>query len=288
MAELYRQLAADLLASEKPKKLSADELEQYDLLLEEQATPFEEQAIKMHEANTVHARDGIYDDGVRASFAALAKLLPGRYGKTEAVGTWTRSLVLVQKPLPAPEVVAPAAAAPAAPAAAAPLAPAAEPAPRLAAQFDSALKQAEAGQGTDAELEFKQLMEAAPELGGAAYNLGVQLRAAGRLEEAEQAFATAVARAPRSAMALTELGLTQRLRGNFKGAVESYTRALSVDPDYAPAHRNLGIVQDVYLGDPGAAIESFERYKALTGEDRPVTGWIADVRQRAGKAGATP
>jgi lipoprotein NlpI len=89
-------------------------------------------------------------------------------------------------------------------------------------------------------------------------------------------------------MALTELGVTQRQGGNFKGAVDSYTRALSVDPDYAPAHRNLGIVQDVYLGNPGAAIESFERYKALTGEDRPVTGWIADVRQRSGKAGATP
>ncbi len=49
-----------------------------------------------------------------------------------------------------------------------------------------------AGQGVDAELEFKQLMEAAPDQGGAAYNLGVQLRAAGRLEEAEKAFATAV------------------------------------------------------------------------------------------------
>jgi tetratricopeptide (TPR) repeat protein len=153
-------------------------------------------------------------------------------------------------------------------------------------QFNSAVKQAEAGQGVEAELEFKQLMEAAPELGGAAYNLGVQLRAAGRLDEAEQAFAAAVSRAPRSTMALTELGLTQRQRGNFKAAVESYTLALSVDPDYAPAHRNLGIVRDVYLGDPGAAIENFERYKALTGEDRPVTGWIADVRQRSGKAGA--
>jgi cellulose synthase operon protein C len=283
MAELYRQLASDLLASEKPRKLSADELEQYDLLLEEQATPFEEQAIKMHEANTVHARDGIYDDGVRASYAALAKLLPGRYGKTEAVGTWTNSLVLPQKQSPAPEAVAPVAGAAATPAPAAVAAPAG-PSARLVSQFDSAVKQALAGQGVEAELEFKQLMEAAPDQGGAAYNLGIQMRSAGRFEEAEKAFTTAVDRAPRSAMALTELGVTQRQRGNFKGAVDSYSRALSVDPDYAPAHRNLGIVRDVYLGDPGAAIESFERYKALTGEDRPVTGWIADVRQRSGKS----
>lgn len=287
MADLYRQLAADLLASERPKNLSADELEQYGLLLEEQATPFEEEAIKMHEANVVHARDGIYDDGVKSSFAALAKLLPARYGKTEMVGSWTRSLVLPLVQLPAPVAVqgeGAAAAAPAAPTPAAP--PAIEPAPRLVAQFDRALKQAEAGQTVDAELEFKQLMEAAPDLGGAAYNLGVLLRAAGRLEEAEKAFAAAVSRVPRSAMALTDLGVTQRQRGNFTAAAESYTHALAVDPDYAPAHRNLGVVRDMYLGDPGASIESFERYKALTGEDRPVTSWIADVRQRSGKAGA--
>ena len=45
MAELYRTLARDLMASERPKKLSAEEREQYDALLEEQAFPFEEQAI---------------------------------------------------------------------------------------------------------------------------------------------------------------------------------------------------------------------------------------------------
>ena len=97
---------SDLLASERPKKLSADEREQYDALLEEQAKPFEEQAIAIHEADAVRARDGVYDDGVRASYQALAEILPGRYGKTEAVGTWTNSLVLPQK-LPAAETAAP-------------------------------------------------------------------------------------------------------------------------------------------------------------------------------------
>jgi hypothetical protein len=36
------------MASERPKSLKGEELEQYDLLLEEQATPFEEQSIKLH------------------------------------------------------------------------------------------------------------------------------------------------------------------------------------------------------------------------------------------------
>ncbi len=34
------------------------------------------------------------------------------------------------------------------------------------------------------------------------------------------------------------------------------------------------------------ALQPLEQYKTVTGEDRPVTGWIADVKQRAGKRGA--
>jgi cellulose synthase operon protein C len=82
-AELYRQLGKDLMSSERPKNLSKDELEQYDVLLEEQAFPFEEKAIKLHELNTARAKDGTYDEWVQKSFAALAQLNPGRYGKVE-------------------------------------------------------------------------------------------------------------------------------------------------------------------------------------------------------------
>jgi tetratricopeptide (TPR) repeat protein len=286
MAELYRQLAVDLMASERPKNLNKDELEQYDLLLEEQATPFEEQAIKLHEANAARAQDGIYDAGVKGSYAALAKLMPARFGKTELLGSWLTTAVL---PDAAPVIATdPAAAVPNAavvPAAtpAAPAIPA-----RLAAQFTRAVQQAQAGQLADAELEFRQLSEAVPESGAASYNLGVLLRDANRLEDAEAAFSTAATRQPHSAQALTDLGVVQRQRGKFQDAVQSYSRALSADAAFAPALRNLAIVQDVYLGNPAAAIDGYERYKALTGEDRPVTSWIADVKQRAGKAGNSP
>jgi tetratricopeptide (TPR) repeat protein len=84
-AELYRTLAKDLMESERPKTLKGEELEQYNLLLEEQVFPFEEQAIEVHELNAARAKEGVYDDGVRASFKALAELKPARYGKTELV-----------------------------------------------------------------------------------------------------------------------------------------------------------------------------------------------------------
>ncbi len=82
-AELYRTLAKDVMASERPKSLTSDALEQYNTLLEEQVYPFEEQAIKIHELNTARAKEGVYDESVRKSYQALAELKPGRYGKTE-------------------------------------------------------------------------------------------------------------------------------------------------------------------------------------------------------------
>ena len=82
-AELYRRLGKDVMDSERPKHLNKDEQEQYESLLEDQSFPFEEQAIRIHEINAARARDGVYDDGVKKSFAALAELTPGRYGKTE-------------------------------------------------------------------------------------------------------------------------------------------------------------------------------------------------------------
>jgi cellulose synthase operon protein C len=83
MAELYRTLAHDVLNSERPKTLKGDALDEYNSLLEEQVFPFEEQAIKVHELNAARAKDGVYDEWVKKSFAALAELKPARYGKTE-------------------------------------------------------------------------------------------------------------------------------------------------------------------------------------------------------------
>ncbi|HKS55498.1 MAG TPA: tetratricopeptide repeat protein [Steroidobacteraceae bacterium] len=83
MGELYRQLGVDLMASERPKGLDADAKEQYDVLLEEQAFPFEEKAIELHETNTRRTGDGVYDEWVQRSFDVLAKLKPARYAKAE-------------------------------------------------------------------------------------------------------------------------------------------------------------------------------------------------------------
>jgi TolA-binding protein len=92
MAELYRTFGKDLMESERPKKLKGEELEQYDVLLEEQAFPFEEKAIQIYEANAARARDGVYDEWVKKSFDALAKLKPARYAKAEVAAEFVREI----------------------------------------------------------------------------------------------------------------------------------------------------------------------------------------------------
>ena len=83
IGEIYAALSRDLMDSQRPKGLSALELEQYEILLEEQALPFEDRAIQIHTANSQRSWTGIYDDWVKDSFKSLSKLLPGRFNKPE-------------------------------------------------------------------------------------------------------------------------------------------------------------------------------------------------------------
>jgi len=80
---LYQDFGGALMASERPRNLSALEKEQYDLLLEEQAYPFEEKAIQTHETNLKRISQGVYNDWINKSAKALAQIAPARFGKRE-------------------------------------------------------------------------------------------------------------------------------------------------------------------------------------------------------------
>ncbi|MGK0460924.1 MAG: hypothetical protein ACJA0W_001777 [Candidatus Azotimanducaceae bacterium] len=83
MASLYQTLAEDLLASERPKNLNALEQDQYQLLLEEQAYPFEEQAIALHQNNLRLGWQAEWTGAVNSSLLALQTLSPGRFRRQE-------------------------------------------------------------------------------------------------------------------------------------------------------------------------------------------------------------
>lgn len=85
IAEVYNSFAGALMNSARPKGLSGEELEQYDILLEEQAFPFEEKAIDIHMANLARTKDGLYDKWIQGSLKILQQLQPVRYAKNEKI-----------------------------------------------------------------------------------------------------------------------------------------------------------------------------------------------------------
>ncbi|NMP30581.1 tetratricopeptide repeat protein [Thalassotalea sp. M1531] len=83
LAEMYRQLAKDVIESERPGDLDDLALEEYEILLEELAYPFEEKAIEIHASNAQRAWQDIYDPWIEKSFSTLAELAPALYNKQE-------------------------------------------------------------------------------------------------------------------------------------------------------------------------------------------------------------
>ncbi len=84
IAQVYLNFSASLLDSERPAGLSAAEMNSYELVIEEEAYPFEEQAIVVHEQNYELLTAGVYNPWVQKSLDRLADLMPGRYAKSES------------------------------------------------------------------------------------------------------------------------------------------------------------------------------------------------------------
>lgn len=92
LAEVYRQLASDIMTSEKPSSLDELQLEQYEILLEEQAYPFEEKSIVVHEINIARTKNGIYDKWVKESYRTLSTIVPARYLRNEKLSSYDRKI----------------------------------------------------------------------------------------------------------------------------------------------------------------------------------------------------
>lgn len=81
IGNIYQQFSSALLKSERPKNLKGEELEQYNILIEDQAFPFEEKAIEFYEINMAHIKEGISNQWIKQSYQELGKLFPVRYNK---------------------------------------------------------------------------------------------------------------------------------------------------------------------------------------------------------------
>ena len=109
IAETYFDFSRALVQSQRPTDLKAGELEQYELAIEEEAFPFEEKAIGVHEKNLELLRAGVFNPWTGKSLDRLAQLMPGRYAKSEMSAGFLGSIdiyayrsPLATTPAPAP------------------------------------------------------------------------------------------------------------------------------------------------------------------------------------------
>ena len=85
IGEMYQSFATALRQSPRPQGLGADEQALYTEILEEQAGPFDELAMELHQSNIERAWEGEYNKWISQSFAMMAHLNPTRFAKAEII-----------------------------------------------------------------------------------------------------------------------------------------------------------------------------------------------------------
>jgi tetratricopeptide (TPR) repeat protein len=146
--------------------------------------------------------------------------------------------------------------------------------------FEQAVAVMAGGDFVDAELRFQEFLLQYPGYPGAHVNLAIIHTANGKDEAARSAVDAALAVNADYAPALNQLGMLLRKNGNFLEAEAAYLKAVTVSPDYALAHYNLGVLNELYLQRLDVALQHFESYQALVGEDKQVEKWIVDLTRR--------
>ena len=92
IAQIYKDFSVSLLKSDRPKKLNAEELDQYEILLEDQAFPFEDKSIEFFEINLSRIKDGLFNKWIKKSHSELITLFPTRYKRAPKVDPYINVL----------------------------------------------------------------------------------------------------------------------------------------------------------------------------------------------------
>jgi cellulose synthase operon protein C len=250
-ASLYQDFGKSMLRSQRPRRLTKPQLEQYNVLLEEQAFPFEEKAIGLYETNARRSGQGLYDEWVKKSFTALSTLKAGRWGKVE------RAEDALDAVGPAP--------------------------------LDEAVRTLRGGRLPDAERQLRAVITQDPRLAFAHANLGLTLRRSEKFDASAEALMEARRLMPGNIALHNQLGVTLRLLGRFDDARKAYEGALEIDPNHGVSTLNLAILHDLYLGEPAKAVELYARAATLIpAEATVINRWLAEVRSRKPQDGGLP
>ncbi len=150
--------------------------------------------------------------------------------------------------------------------------------------FEQATAVMATGDYLDAELRFKDFLLRFPDYPGAYTNLAIIHAHNGDDTAAQAAIDAALALNPNYAPALNQQGMLFRKTGNFLEAEAAYLKAVTASPGYALAHYNLGVLNELYLQRLEVALQHFEQYQSIVGDDEQVERWIADLKRRVAAA----
>ena len=152
--------------------------------------------------------------------------------------------------------------------------------PKAQTMFEQAVSVMASGDYVEAEFRFQEFILQYPGYPGAHTNLAIIHAHNGDDKAAEDSITDALIIDPEHAPTLNQLGMLLRRQGKFAEAEAAYLKAVTAEPDYALAHYNLGVLNELYLQRLDSALMHFEAYQGLTGEDKQVEKWIADLKRR--------
>jgi len=146
--------------------------------------------------------------------------------------------------------------------------------------FEQAVAVMASGDFVEAELRLKEFLLQYPAYPGAYVNLAIIHAQNGDEKAAQVSIDAALALNPNHPAALNQQGMLFRRNGKFIEAEAAYLKAVTASPDYALAHYNLGVLNELYLQRLDVALQHFEIYQGLVGNDAQVEKWITDLTRR--------
>ena len=135
--------------------------------------------------------------------------------------------------------------------------------------------------------EFEKALKLFPESPRERLNYGLSLIRAARVEEGIAQLLEVQKVAPEIPHTWFNLGILFKKRADYEGALHQFQKMVELVPDEPISHYNLGVLNDLYLQRLDAALQHYERYQELAGEDKQVTKWIVDLKRRISAAQRT-
>lgn len=282
LAEMYYNFSRILMESERPGGMNKLEQEQYQLSIEEQAYPFEEKAIQIHQQNLELMSRGIYNAWIDKSIEKLVKMMPARYAKFEVSSGFieaidTESYAALVEPKRAAKDR------PTVPAVVLPVKAHADKqavniSPEARADFVSAMYSIKAVDYERAIKLFNKIIAQYPDNPVPYINLALIYKKMRNLPLAEENLKLGIKAAPENPVVNNEYALLFRKTGRFTEARQIYDKILEKYPDFSIAHKNLGILCDIYMKDYECALKHYTIYIGLIPDDESVKGWVASIR----------